>query len=73
MVGIIWIYKFVPCVQAAPASESRKPGSRFERIISTTSLFSVDEAELFNFSDEVSCFILNSFDFRDFYSDDPHN
>jgi hypothetical protein len=34
--------------------ESRKPDLHFETATSTASLFSVDETELFNFSDEVS-------------------
>ena len=42
-------------------SESRKPGSHFETATSTASLFSVDEAELFNFSDEVSLVFYHHF------------
>ena len=53
----IWIINFFLFLQPS-LPESRKAGLRFETATSTASLFSVDEAELFNFSDEVSLFYL---------------
>ena len=68
-VCFIWIKLFVLCLQP----ESRKPGSHFETATSTASLFSVDEAEFFNFSDEVSLVFYHHFIARLQSLVHPHN